>query len=150
VQKAAAALAAARLQVDYTVLRAPISGRIAKKNVEAGQRLQPGQPVMAVVDDRVWVVANFKESQLAHLRAGERATLQIDAVADRTFTGVVESFSPGTGAQFSLLPPDNSTGNFTKVVQRVPVKILFSPDTLGADAGRLSPGLSVNVRVAVR
>jgi len=150
VQKAAAALAAARLQVDYTVLRAPISGRIAKKNVEAGQRLQPGQPVMAVVDDRVWVVANFKESQLAHLRAGEQATLQVDAVADRTFTGVVESFSPGTGAEFSLLPPDNSTGNFTKVVQRVPVKILFFPDTLGADAGRLSPGLSVNVRVAVR
>jgi membrane fusion protein (multidrug efflux system) len=150
IQKASAALATAKLQVGYTVIRAASSGRIAKKNVEAGQRLQPGQPVMAVVDDSVWVVANFKESQLAHLRAGEKVDVRVDAVEGRVFQGVVESFSPGTGAKFSLLPPDNSTGNFTKVVQRVPVKILFSPDSLGAAAARLSPGLSAVVKVAVR
>jgi membrane fusion protein (multidrug efflux system) len=149
-QKAAAALGTAQLQVDYTVIRAASSGRIAKKSVEAGQRLQPGQPVMAVVDDSVWVVANFKESQLAHLRAGQKVAIRVDAVEGRVFRGVVESFSPGTGAKFSLLPPDNSTGNFTKVVQRVPVKILFAPNTTGADAARLAPGLSAVVQVAVR
>jgi membrane fusion protein (multidrug efflux system) len=149
-QKAGAALGTAKLQVDYTVIRAASSGRIAKKNVEAGQRLQPGQPVMAVVDDSVWVVANFKEGQLAHLRAGQKVAIRVDAVEGRVFRGVVESFSPGTGAKFSLLPPDNSTGNFTKVVQRVPVKILFSPGATGADAARLAPGLSAVVQVAVR
>jgi membrane fusion protein (multidrug efflux system) len=150
VQKAEAALGTARLQVDYTVIRAPSSGRIAKKSVEVGQRLQPGQPVMAVVDDRVWVVANFKENQLAHLRAGESVKVEVDAAQGRVFQGVVESFSPGTGAKFSLLPPDNSTGNFTKIVQRVPVKILFDDPSVAASAARLTPGLSAIVRVSIR
>jgi membrane fusion protein (multidrug efflux system) len=148
--KAFAALGAARLQVDYTILRAPVSGRVARKDVEAGQRLQPGQPVMAIVEDQVWVVANFKESQLARLRVGQKVDVSVDASSERGFTGTVESFSPGTGAEFSLLPPDNSTGNFTKVVQRVPVKILLSPESLGAGAGRLFPGLSAVVTVAAR
>jgi membrane fusion protein (multidrug efflux system) len=150
IQKAGATLGAAKLQSDYTVIRAPSSGRVARKSVEVGQRLQPGQPVLSVVSDQVWVVANFKEGQLAHLRAGEKVEVRVDAVDGRVFRGVVESFSPGTGAKFSLLPPDNSTGNFTKVVQRVPVKIVFSPDSLGADAPRLSPGLSAIVKVGVR
>jgi len=150
VQRAEAALGAARLQVAYTVIRAPSSGRVAKKSVEVGQRLQPGQPVMAVVDDQVWVVANFKENQLAHLRAGEKVQVSVDAVAGQVFPGVVESFSPGTGAQFSLLPPDNSTGNFTKIVQRVPVKILLADDLPAAAMARLSPGLSTTVKVSVR
>ena len=150
IQKAESLLAAAKLQAEYTVIRAPNSGRIAKKNVEVGQRLQPGQPVMAIVSDQVWIVANFKESQLTHLRAGEKVSVKVDAIEGRTFHGVVESFSPGTGAKFSLLPPDNSTGNFTKIVQRVPVKILFNSDALGADASRFAPGLSVFVEVATR
>jgi len=150
IQGAQAALGIARLQAEYTVIRAPVSGRVAKKSVEAGQRLQPGQPVMAVVDDNIWVVANFKESQLNDLRAGQKVAVSVDAIEGRTFTGVVQSFSPGTGAQFSLLPPDNATGNFTKVVQRLPVKILFAADTLGSDAERVYPGLSAVVSVNVR
>lgn len=150
VQKAEAALATAKLQVDYTIIRAPSAGHVAKKSVEVGQRLQPGQPVMAVVSDQVWVVANFKENQLSHLRPGEKATIRVDADKGKVFSGVVQSFSPGTGAEFSLLPPDNATGNFTKVVQRVPVKILFAEDVANDVAGHLAPGLSADVRVNVR
>ena len=150
IQKAESALAAAKLQAGYTVILAPSAGRIAKKNVEVGQRLQPGQPILAVVSDQVWVVANFKESQLAHLRAGAKVDIHVDAVEGRTFHGTVDSFSPGTGAKFSLLPPDNATGNFTKVVQRVPVKILITPDSIGDAAARLAPGLSAFVKVSVR
>ncbi|HWA08641.1 MAG TPA: HlyD family secretion protein [Opitutaceae bacterium] len=148
--RAAAGLDNARLQTGYTVIRSPVAGRVAKKSVEAGQRLQPGQPLLAVVDDDVWIVANFKESQLAHLRPGQKVTVRVDAIDGRAFTGVVQSFSPGTGARFALLPPDNSTGNFNKVVQRVPVKLLFTPDSVGADADRLFPGLSAVVAVDVR
>jgi membrane fusion protein (multidrug efflux system) len=150
VQKAEAALSTAKLQVDYTIIRAPSTGRIAKKTVEVGQRLQPGQPVMAVVDDQVWVVANFKENQLAHLRPGEKVNVKVDAIDGQVFPGVVDSFSPGTGAEFSLLPPDNATGNFTKIVQRLPVKIRFTGESLAASASRLSPGLSAVVKVRVR
>jgi membrane fusion protein (multidrug efflux system) len=150
IEKAEAALGTAKLQSDYTVIRAPSAGRVAKKTVEVGQRVQPGQPLMAVVSDRVWVVANFKENQLARLRAGERAEVRLDAVDGRVFQGVVESFSPGTGAEFSLLPADNATGNFTKVVQRVPVKILLSDESQDGSSGRLYPGLSAVVRVIVR
>jgi len=150
VQKAEAALDTAKLQVDYTIIRAPSSGRVARKNVEVGQRLQPGQPVLAIVDDQVWVVANFKENQLAHLRAGEKVKVKVDAVEGRVFQGVVQSFSPGTGAEFSLLPPDNATGNFTKIVQRVPVKILLAGETQDVSAAHLSPGLSAIVKVSVR
>ncbi|HEY3757153.1 MAG TPA: HlyD family secretion protein [Opitutaceae bacterium] len=150
VQKAEAALATAKLQVDYTVIRAPSAGHVAKKSVEVGQRLQPGQPVMAIVSDQVWVVANFKENQLSHLRPGEKARIRVDADQGKVFEGVVQSFSPGTGAEFSLLPPDNATGNFTKVVQRVPVKILFADEVAGEAAAHLAPGLSADVRVSVR
>ncbi|MGA2017307.1 MAG: HlyD family secretion protein [Opitutaceae bacterium] len=150
IQKAEAALAVAKLQSDYTIIRAPSGGHVAKKTVEVGQRVEPGQPLMAVVSDRVWVIANFKENQLARLRPGERAEVRVDAVDGRVLQGVVESFSPGTGAEFSLLPADNATGNFTKVVQRVPVKILLSDGSLDGLAARLSPGLSAIVRVSVR
>ncbi len=150
IQKAEATLAAAKLQAGYTIIRAPSAGRIAKKSVEVGQRLAPGQPVMSVVSDQVWVVANFKESQLARLRAGAPAEVSVDAIDGRTFRGTVDSFSPGTGAKFSLLPPDNATGNFTKVVQRVPVKILLPADLPAADAARLAPGLSAFVKVGIR
>ena len=150
VQKAEAAVRLAKLQVDYTVIRAPSAGRIAKKTVEVGQRLQPGQPLMAVVSDRVWVVANFKESQLKQLHRGEKVAVAIDAIEGRTFPGTVDSFSPGTGARFALLAPDNSTGNFTKIVQRLPVKIVLDDAALAGAAGRLSPGLSAFVQVSIR
>ncbi len=150
VEKAEAALAIAKLQADYTVIRAPSSGRVAKKTVEVGERVQPGLPLMAVVSDRVWVIANFKENQIARLRAGEKAQVRVDAIDGRTFEGVVESFSPGTGAEFSLLPPDNATGNFTKIVQRVPVKIVLAEASFDGANGRLYPGLSANVKVSLK
>jgi membrane fusion protein (multidrug efflux system) len=150
VQKAATALRLAKLQVDYTIIRAPSAGRVAKKSVEVGQRLQPGQPLMAVVSDHVWVVANFKESQLKKLHVGEKVDVEVDAIEGRTFHGTLESFSPGTGAKFALLAPDNSTGNFTKIVQRMPVKIVLDEASLAGSTERLAPGLSALVKVSVR
>lgn len=115
----------ARLQLSYATITAPSSGIVSKKNVEIGQLVQAGQPLMAIVQDRgVWVVANYKETQLRRMRVGQRVTFDVDAYPKRVFHGRVESFSAATGAKFSLLPPDNATGNFTKVVQRVPVKIV--------------------------
>jgi len=145
IQKAESSLAAAKLQAGYTVIRAPSSGHVAKKSVEVGQRLQPGQPMMSIVSDQVWVVANFKEGQLAHLHVGAPVEISVDALEGRRFQGTVDSFSPGTGAKFSLLPPDNATGNFVKVVQRIPVRIHIDSDT--ATLRRMRPGMSVDVVV---
>ncbi len=128
-----AALAAARLQLSYAVLRAPVAGIVSKKNVEVGQFVQAGQPLLAIVQgnsaqasNEVWVSANFKETQLAKMRPGQTADIEVDAYPGAIFHGRVESLAAATGARFSLLPPDNATGNFTKVVQRVPVKIVFT------------------------
>ena len=139
----------ARLQLDYTRLTAPASGVVAKKQVEIGQLIAPGQPVMNIVADTgVWVTANFKETQLSNLRPGQNADFEVDAYGGCTGIGVVESVSGATGAKFALLPPDNATGNFTKVVQRVPVRIKV---TRGCTGNRpLRPGLSVNVHVDTR
>ena len=109
-----------------------------------------GQAIYAVVEPDLWVVANFKETQLTRMHAGQPVELTIDAVAGRTFTGKVDSISPATGAQFALLPPDNATGNFTKVVQRVPVKIVFDRDSVRGFEDRIRPGLSTVVNVRVR
>src|SRR5712691_1018073 len=123
-QQAQANLKAARLQLTYTTLRAPIAGVIARKRLEVGQVVQAGRPVLAVVPmHHLWVEANFKETQLRHMRPGQQAILHVDAYPDQAFTGTIESLSPGTGSIFSLLPPENATGNFVKVVQRLPVKI---------------------------
>lgn len=117
--------------------------------MEVGQSVQTAQPVMALVSrDDVWVVANFKETQLVDVVAGQRATVDVDALDGRTFTGKVDSIGAATGAKFSLIPPDNSTGNFVKVVQRVPVKIVLDPNQ---DAEhRLRPGLSVYATIHTR
>ena len=141
-QQAEADLAYATLQLQYTTLKAPVAGVIAKKNLEVGQVVQPGRPLLALVPlQEVWVEANFKETQLQHMRPGQRATLHVDAYPDEILTGTVESLSPGTGSVFSLLPPENATGNFVKVVQRVPVKIRIEPSSSpGID---LRPGMSV-------
>ncbi len=140
----------AELQLSYMIIAAPSDGVIGKKSVEVGQRVQPGQALLAVVGADDWVIANFKESQLAHMQPGQPVEITVDAVADHKFAGTVESFSPGTGAKFSLLPPDNATGNFTKVVQRMPVKIRFTPESVRGYESRLSPGLSAVVKVRVK
>jgi membrane fusion protein (multidrug efflux system) len=140
----------AQLQLSYTSLIAPASGRIGKKTVETGQQVQPGQALMAVVSEDKWIVANFKENQLSTMKPGQAVEISIDAIKGRHFTGRVESIAPGTGAKFALLPPDNATGNFTKIVQRVPVKILFDANTIRGFEQRIAPGLSANAEVRVK
>ncbi len=137
-----AALAQAEINLERTTIKAPSAGTISRKTVEVGQVLQPGQPLMALVSlADVWIVANFKETQLRNMREGLPATIEVDALGGREFKGRVESLAAATGAKFSLLPPENATGNYVKVVQRVPVKIVLDP---GQDPDhRLRPGMSV-------
>ena len=138
----------AELQLSYTKIIAPTDGIIGKKTAETGERVQPGQALMAVVEQNVWVLANFKETQLAHMRVGQHVVVHIDSIPDHDFSAHVDSLQPGTGATFALLPPDNATGNFTKIVQRVPVKIVF--DNVGNYRDRVVPGLSCEPKVDLR
>ena len=149
VKQAEAVLAQARLNLEYTVVRAMTDGVISRRTVEVGQTVAPGQPLMALVDlDNLWVTANFKETQLRSVQPGRRVRVSVDALGGREFTGKVDSIAAATGARFSLLPPDNATGNYVKVVQRVPVKIVFEP---GQDPEhRLRPGMSVTPTVLLR
>jgi membrane fusion protein (multidrug efflux system) len=149
-QAAAAHLQEAELQLSYTTILAPAAGRVGRKNLELGNRVQPGQALLAIVQPRVWILANLKETQLTRVAPGQLARLRLDTFPERVFTGHVESLAPASGAQFALLPPDNATGNFTKIVQRVPVKIVFDDETLGEFAGRLVPGMSVSVEIMIR
>ena len=142
-----AALALARLELSYTRIEAPSGGMLSRLAVREGQLLQAGQQVVVVVPSATYVVANFKETQVGAMRPGQRAEVAVDAFPGRTFVGKVESTSPGTGARFSLLPPDNASGNFVKVVQRVPVKITWVDPP--ADV-TLAAGLSVDVTVLTR
>jgi membrane fusion protein (multidrug efflux system) len=138
------------LQLSYTEIFSPAAGRIGKKNLETGNRVQSGQALLALVQPDVWVAANFKETQLAHLKPGQPVRLRVDAFPGRVFKGHVESLAPASGAQFALLPPDNATGNFTKIVQRVPVKITFDSQGIGDCQGRIVPGMSAVVQIKVR
>jgi membrane fusion protein (multidrug efflux system) len=140
----------ARQNLGYNRIYAPVSGRIGRKNVEVGSQIRPGQQVLAIVQDSVWVDANFKETQLAGLAEGQRVQVRVDAVPGHTFVGRIDSFSPASGAHFALLPPDNATGNFTKIVQRVPVKIVLEPGSVGAFKDRLMPGMSAWVEIDLR
>ena len=137
-----AELEQAQLNKGYSVVRAPIAGVISQRSVEAGQVIQPGQPLLAVVPlDDIWIVANYKESQLAHMKPGQKVELTVDAYGGKVFQGHVDSIAAATGAKFSLLPAENATGNYVKVVQRVPVKIVLEP---GQDPDHsLRPGMSV-------
>lgn len=149
VARAEATLTEARIALDNTTVRAATDGVVGNLAVEVGQYVAPGRQAMSVVPvDDVYVVANFKETQLARMRVGQPVALHVDAYPDRAFEGVIDSVAPGSGAVFSLLPPDNATGNFTKIVQRIPVKIRLSAaapaDTL------LVPGLSVEAEVDTR
>jgi membrane fusion protein (multidrug efflux system) len=141
VQKNQAAVDQARLNLSYTIIRALSSGIVDKKSVQPGQIIQAGQPLFSLVPfERMWVVANFKETQLKNMRVNQPATIHVDAYG-RDYKGHVDSFGGATAARFSLLPPENATGNYVKVVQRVPVKIVFDK---GQDPEHLlRPGMSV-------
>ncbi len=145
-----AAVRDAERERSYVEIKAPSDGRVGNKNVEVGNRVQAGQALFAVVDNDCWITANFKETQLKKMYAGETVEITVDAIGSRVFTGILDSIAPASGAQFALLPPDNATGNFTKVVQRVPVKILFDPEAVRGIEDRLRPGLSAVVSVRVR
>jgi len=146
VAQAEAARDLARIDLDHTVVHAPIDGVIGNRQVRVGRLVAPGTSLLDIVPVRdVWVVANFKESQIEHIRPGQRARIKVDGYPNQTIEGVVDSFAPGSGSAFTLIPTDNATGNFIRVVQRVPVKIRFARNPL---SGRLVPGLSARVEIA--
>ncbi len=148
IEQLRAAVEEARLELSYTKIYAPASGRVTRKSVEEGALVQSGQGLMALVLGDVWVTANFKETQLDRMRPGQHVEIRVDAYPGRTFRGHVDSIQAGSGAAFSLIPPENATGNYVKVVQRVPVKIVFDkpPD----QSSVLGPGMSVEPEVRVR
>jgi membrane fusion protein, multidrug efflux system len=149
VEQAKATLAQAELNLQYTVLKAPARGVVSRKSVNPGQVIQASQPLMSLVQtDEVWITANFKETQLTEMRPGQHVVVEVDAYDGREFQGKVDSIAAATGARFSLLPPENATGNFVKVVQRVPVKIALET---GQDPEHLlRPGMSVTPTVYTR
>ena len=135
-----------KLNLERAIVRAPVDGIVSKKSVEPGQMAQAGQSLMALVGlDEVWVVANFKETQLKNIRPGEPVVVSVDALGGKTFDAKVESIAAATGATFSLIPAENATGNFVKVVQRVPVRIAV--DAGAAQSRVLRPGMSVEPTV---
>ncbi|HEY6859927.1 MAG TPA: HlyD family secretion protein [Pseudolabrys sp.] len=144
--QAKAALDNAQRDFDHTIIRAPMSGTATQvDNIQLGRFVAAGTPVLSVIDDQApWVDANPKETDITYLRVGQKATIDVDSFPDRTFTGIVVSVSPGTGAQFSILPPQNATGNWVKVVQRVPVRIAFDKSE---DTKLLRSGMSVNIEI---
>lgn len=141
----------ANLNLDYTEVKAPTDGKLGKKSVEPGMVVSSGQALFTFVEsnDR-WIIANFKETQLRQMKVGQEVEIDVDAIGDKTFTGHVASFAPSSGATFALIPPDNATGNFTKIVQRVPVKITFDPDSIKGYEDRIVPGISAVVDVRTR
>ncbi|HLG57995.1 MAG TPA: HlyD family secretion protein [Vicinamibacterales bacterium] len=149
VMQAQAVVKQAEINLEYATVKAPVKGTVSRKSVEIGQLIQQGQPLMTLIPlDRVWVTANFKETQVEHMRPGQPVTIKVDAYGGRKFAGKVESLAAATGARFSLLPPDNSTGNYVKVVQRVPVRIALNQ---GQDPEHLlRPGMSVVPTVDTR
>ncbi|QSJ14777.1 HlyD family secretion protein [Nostoc sp. UHCC 0702] len=150
IAQAEASLKDAQLQLSYTQITAPSAGRVGNKNVEVGNRVQAGTPLMAIVNDQKWIVANFKETQLENMKPGEPVEIKLDAFPHHTFSGRVDSISPASGAEFALLPPDNATGNFTKIVQRIPVKIVFDQNSIQGYESRINPGMSAEVAVEVK
>ncbi|MBA3649639.1 MAG: HlyD family secretion protein [Chitinophagales bacterium] len=137
----------AKLQLTYAIITSPATGLVARKNVQVGQLIQPGQPLLSIVSDSsIWVTANFKETQVDEIQPGQKVKITADAFPGKEFMGQVNSFSGATGARFALLPPDNASGNFVKVVQRVPVKIEFTGKD--KELNLLRPGMSVYVAIS--
>jgi membrane fusion protein (multidrug efflux system) len=146
----AAQLHTAQLNRKYTTIISPVDGFIGGRSVEIGNTVMPMINMLAVVEGHPWVEANYKETQVGHIHVGQKARLTIDAIPGKTFTGKVVSISPASGRQFALLPADNATGNFTKIVQRIPVRIEFDPESVKGYEDRIVPGLSVITSVRVR
>jgi len=148
VEVARAQLKQAELNLSYARIVAPVAGIVGKKSVNIGDRVQPGQQLLALTQTGdTWVTANFRETQIEHLRIGQSATIHVDAI-DRDYRGTVESFGGATGSRYSLFPPENASGNYVKVVQRIPVRIHIEPGQ--PDLDRLRPGMSVEPKVRVR
>lgn len=151
IKRAQAVLEAANLNLTYTVITAAVDGQVSKIDIQPGQLVQPGQSLFYVIkNDEAWVVANFKETQLNKMIIGQKAIIKVDAYPDYEFTGKITSFSPATGSKFSLLPPDNATGNFVKTVQRLPVKISFDTKNDAEKIKLLRPGMNVAVDVHLK
>ncbi|WP_291087500.1 HlyD family secretion protein, partial [Flavobacterium sp. BFFFF1] len=148
IKRAQAQLEAAKLNLSYTVVTASIDGQISKIGIQPGQLVQPGQSLFYIINNQeAWVIANFKETQLNKMVVGQKVTIKVDAYPDTDFKGTVASFSPATGARFSVLPPDNATGNFVKTIQRLPVKITIDADNDPEKLKVLRPGMNVDVDV---
>lgn len=148
IKLAEAALELARLNLSYTVVLAPRDGFTGRKEIQQGQLIQPGQTLVDIVDaEDKWIVANYKESQTARIRVGQEVEIEVDAVPDHKFKGIVRSVSRATGASFSLMPQDNSSGNFVKIEQRIPVRIDFTKDNDAEAMERVSAGMNVECKV---
>lgn len=147
IKRKEAALKIAKLNLSYTIIRAPYSGRLGRKNILQGQQIQPGQPLVSIIDEgEKWITANYKETQVADMYIGQPAEIRVDAIDGKVFKGKIVAIAGSTGSRFSLLPADNSTGNFVKIIQRVPVKIEF----LDKQASKIVPGMNVTVAVRKR
>ena len=147
---AAAQLHTAQLNRKYTSVVSPVNGVVGGRSVEVGNTVMPAINMLAIVEGNPWVEANFKETQVAHIHPGQKASLTVDAIPGKTFSGRVISIAPASGRQFALLPADNATGNFTKIVQRLPVRIEFEKESVKGYADRLAPGLSVVASIRIR
>jgi len=144
IKRKEAALALARLNLSYTVIRAPYSGRLGRKSILDGQQIQSGQPLVSIISDgEKWITANFKETQIAGMYVGQPVDIKIDALNGKVMKGKIAAIAGSTGSRFSLLPPDNSTGNFVKIIQRVPVKIEFN----FRQSGNIVAGMNVSVSI---
>ena len=151
IKRAQAMLDAAQLNLDYTVVTASIDGQVSKIALQAGQLVQPGQALFYIINNQeAWVIANFKETQLDKMKMGQKVTLKVDAYPETDFEGEITSFSPATGSKFSLLPPDNATGNFVKTIQRLPVKINLTTANDPEKIKLLRPGMNVDVDVHLK
>ncbi len=151
IKRAQAQVDAAKLNLDYTVITASIDGQVSKISIQPGQLVQPGQSLFYIINNtEAWVIANFKETQLNKMVIGQKVTLKVDAYPDYKFEGTITSFSPATGARFSLLPPDNATGNFVKTIQRLPVKISLDASNDVEKIKLLRPGMNVDVDVHLK
>lgn len=148
VQLASAAVKLAKLNLSYTVILAPCDGTLGRKNVQEGQLIQPGQPIVDIVDaNEIWIMANYKETQTTNISIGNEVEFEVDAVPGVIYKGYVEKISSATGASFSLLPQDNSAGNFVKIEQRIPVRIAFSSDNSAENMARLRSGMNAECSV---